>query len=44
MAIGTTMRMAAMIIAGEATIRVDQSGIASVDELHSTERKRFTVL
>jgi hypothetical protein len=34
----------AMIIAGEATIRVDQSGIASVDELHSTEQKRFTVL
>jgi hypothetical protein len=38
------MNMAAMTIAKEATITVDQSGVASVDELHSTERKRFTVL
>jgi hypothetical protein len=38
------MRMAAMIIAGEATIRVDQSGVASVEKLLSTGRKRFTVL
>jgi hypothetical protein len=38
------MRMAVMIIAGEATIRVDQSGIASVEKLLSTARKRFTVL
>ena len=38
------MRMAAMIIAGEATIRVDQSGVASVEKLLSTAYKRFTVL
>jgi hypothetical protein len=30
------MSMAATIIAEEATIRVDQSGVASVDKLHST--------
>jgi hypothetical protein len=36
--------MAAMIIAEEATMTVDQSGVASVDERHSTEQKRFTVL
>jgi len=38
------MRMATMMIAGEATITVDQSGVASVEKLLSTARKRFTVL
>jgi hypothetical protein len=32
-----TNRMAATIIAKEATVRVDQSGIASVDTLHNIE-------